>query len=66
MAGKNKTFKVCPKCGSTDIKTDFSDHVRIAHGATLDYLCNSCGFQNPAFPEVTEEELEWFRKQLNK
>lgn len=56
--------KVCPKCGSIDIKVDFSNLVVWASGTPPKYRCNSCGYIAITFPEVEKDRLKSFSKQL--
>lgn len=61
---EKKHVKICPKCGSTDIRTDFNNPAKISYGAPLDYKCLDCGFSSKIFPEVLEEEIINFKKKL--
>lgn len=44
--------RICPHCGSTDTKIDFSNPVVWAYGTSVEYECNNCGEQGKIFPEV--------------
>lgn len=58
---KEKYYKICPKCGSTEVKTDFSNPVVWNYGATVKYQCKSCGHLGEFFPEVTEDKKRSFK-----
>jgi len=48
-----KYKRICPKCKSTDIKTDFSDPGIVATGMFMNqFICKKCGFSGAFFPEV--------------
>lgn len=49
-----KSVKVCPQCGSTDIVS----RTMTGYITQPSYTCNHCGFQSSIFPEVTLEEIE--------
>lgn len=62
---KDKYVKVCPRCASTNVK---SDDLKIDAGPLGD-MCDDCGFGKlmiGQFLEVKESELENFRKELKK
>ena len=61
--GKNY-FKICPKCGSIDVQTDFSNPAVWAYGTQSNYKCNSCGFLSGVFPEIPQNEIESYIKEL--
>ncbi|MBI2653764.1 hypothetical protein HYX02_03035 [Candidatus Woesearchaeota archaeon] len=63
---KGKYVKICPKCGSTDTKTDFSNPVVWAYGTTVKYKCNSCWHLGVSFPEVLQNKINNYKKELNK
>ncbi len=56
-------IKVCPKCGSENVKQDPNKFL-IAHAPTS--LCLDCGFSGPLFPEIEkdipEDETETQKK----
>lgn len=56
--------KICPKCGSTDVHPDWSNHAVWAVGGTAAWICHSCSRSAPTFPETDDPEA--FRKQINK
>jgi ribosomal protein S27AE len=63
---KLKDFvKVCPRCGSTDVKldTEFFKGI-VQYTGKLKYMCNRCGFIAYAFPEMTVEEAVEFEEKL--
>jgi len=59
-------IKICPKCGSIDVKEELDNPAKVRLGAPLDLICLSCGFKAKIFPEIKEEEIEEFRKKLKK
>ncbi len=63
---KKNFVKVCPKCGSSDVKTEMDNAAKVNYGAPLNCICESCGFRNVVFPEVAEDNLEEFRRQIKK
>lgn len=63
---KNKDYiRACPKCGSIDVHTDFSNPVVWDTGANPQYQCKSCGHLGVIFPEVLKDDLKEFRSKLN-
>lgn len=47
--------KVCPKCGSEDVKHD-PDNVKASVGLSASsYLCLDCGFTGSLFPEIQKD-----------
>ncbi len=61
---KEGYIKICPKCGSMDIKIDFSNPVVWDFGTTSKYKCGDCGHIANTFPEVLFNEIEEFRNEL--
>jgi predicted RNA-binding Zn-ribbon protein involved in translation (DUF1610 family) len=58
MKQKNKKvdfIKVCPKCGSKKV-TQRGMISRKAY--SQNYVCLSCGFQSPLFPEISRREAK--------
>lgn len=48
--------KVCPKCGSENVKVD-PNNPKVAAGFSPPvYLCVDCGFTSPMFPEIDKAE----------
>ena len=62
MKIKKQFTKVCPKCGSIDlpIKTDFVEMLM-----PTSEKCKKCGYSG-LFPEIEINEIEEFRKSLEK
>jgi len=61
---KENWVKICPKCGSTNIRS----HVRgfFTNAGTADQdNCKDCGY-NGTTPEIKESEIRNFRKELEK
>jgi len=54
-----KYVKVCPQCGSKDVKFE-------ATGAGSFNICKKCGFRMNNFPEIKESDLENFKKKIKK
>ena len=49
---KRKFFTVCPKCGSLDVSSDFSNPALVATGLINNAkVCNNCGYSSYFFPE---------------
>lgn len=63
---KKNFVKVCPKCGSSDVKTEMDNAAKVNYGVPLNSICEACGFRNVVFPEVAEDNIEEFRKQIKK
>ena len=63
---KEKYAKICPKCGSINIKTDFSNPVVWAYGTSPKYKCKECGYLSFLFPEVIPEKIGFFRNKIKK
>ena len=61
---EKRYVKICPKCGSVDVKTDFSNPVVWAYGTTTKYKCNSCRYMAAIFPEVVAGEIGEYKKEL--
>lgn len=57
MKSKKSEKQICPKCGSTDIQTDFSNSVavRIGHFINLK-KCNNCKNIGTFFPIVKQKK----------
>lgn len=62
MKDKKQFIKICPKCGNMDVpvKTGFIDIL-----APLPEKCKKCGYTG-LFPEIDVNEVEKFKKNLNK
>ena len=65
MPKKENLIKICPKCGSTNISTEFSNPANVAYGNALNYVCNNCNYITKVFPEVKSKDVGKFRKNLN-
>jgi hypothetical protein len=50
-------MKLCPKCKSTDVHVDFSNHAVWGYGLPPKYECNSCGYINTFFIEVDKKDI---------
>jgi hypothetical protein len=62
---KDKKYKtVCPKCGSTDIKVDFSNPVVWDYGAPSNYQCASCGHISNVFPLVSIDKIKLYGSKI--
>lgn len=60
---KEKFVKICPKCGSKDVQTDYSNAAVWAYGAPTSNKCDNCSHVAKVFPEVAESELKDFKPQ---
>lgn len=63
---KERYVKICPKCGSIDVDTDYSNPAVWAYGTTMKYKCSSCSYSNTLFPEVYKENIANYQKNLRK
>lgn len=63
---KERYIRICPKCGSINIQTDYSNPAVWAYGTSTKYKCNSCGVIGPVFPEILESEITEYKKGLEK
>ncbi len=62
---KTKEYiRACPKCGSINVQTDFSNPVTWDTGANPNYQCKACGHLGVIFPEVLKSDLKEFRSKL--
>jgi ribosomal protein L40E len=63
MKSKEKSVKICPRCGSTNI---------IIPGAGLDIKmtfqdqCRICGYRDIRFPTITENKVKQFQSEIKK
>jgi uncharacterized Zn finger protein len=65
MVNKKEYVRACPKCGSINVKTDFSNSVVWSSGANPNFQCKACGHLGIIFPEVLKDELAKFRSKLS-
>ena len=49
------SVKVCPKCGSENVKVDPTNPASALGFITLTYLCGDCSFSGQFFPEIEKE-----------
>jgi len=63
-AEKKKFVKICPKCGSIDVKEELDNAGKVKFGAPLDNICQSCGFRGKVFPEIEEDKVKEFKKEI--
>ena len=49
------SVKVCPKCGSENVKVDPTNPAGALGFRTLTYLCGDCSFSGQFFPEIEKE-----------
>lgn len=47
--------KVCPKCGSENVKADPTNVKALVGLSTASYLCLDCGFSGNFFPEIQKD-----------
>ena len=48
--------KVCPKCGSENVKADHTNVKASVGLGAASYLCLDCGFAGSLFPEISTED----------
>jgi len=60
---KEKYFKVCPNCGSTNVRPDLSKDM-IAWGGSTRMSCGNCNYSSIIFPEVTNAGLKEFKEKI--
>ena len=62
MKNKEEFIKICPKCGSIDlpVRSNFIDMLMPSPEK-----CGKCGYSG-LFPEININEIEDFRKNINK
>ena len=63
---KDRYTNICPKCGSVNVQTDFSNPVVWDFGTTTKYKCNSCGYLSNFLPQVLIKNIKNYRKELKK
>ena len=65
MVSLTKTkARICPKCGSLDVETDYTRGLHFIGGILAHYICKDCKFSSVLFPEVDEDQIENFRKKI--
>jgi len=52
---KTLCVKVCPKCGSENVKIDPHNPKAAAGFSTPSYICIDCGFSGTLFPEIEKK-----------
>lgn len=60
---KENYIKICPKCGSNDIKTSFTPAVWV-YGAPTEYFCERCGYTSNYFPEGRKKDIINIKNQI--
>ena len=63
----DQNFKrVCPKCGSLEIKSDTSLYrtTFAGSGTRTPWMCVDCGYTAPVFPEVEDKDVEEFVEKI--
>jgi len=55
--------RICLRCGSTDIKVDFSEFTE-SEGPRM--KCNNCGFEHDYFPRAPKNEVDQFKQVIDK
>jgi len=61
---KTLCVKVCPKCGSENVKIDPGNPKAAAGFSTTSYICLDCGFSGNLFPEIEKKLPEKARPAL--
>lgn len=51
-----KTQKICPKCGSSNIKWDFKNWYVVTTGQLDNYICLNCGYGGSFFPKIYKKK----------
>jgi len=57
---------ICPKCGSINVETDFSNPLNWAYGMPPNYQCNECGYAGKFFPQIDKDKVKEFQSELRK
>ena len=60
---KMPAVKVCPKCGSENVKVDHTNAKAAAGFGAASYLCLDCGFTGSLFPEINKEDSKDAREE---
>lgn len=61
---EERRFRVCPKCGSTEIYSiNKAGPWRIPSAEGSMYTCKNCGLNSPIFPHLTLEEIKQVKKE---
>ena len=55
---KIEAVQICPKCGSPNIETDFSNAAAVSYGVLQTKKCNNCGQTGQFFPKVAISKLK--------
>ena len=55
---EEQRVRICPKCNSSDISSDFSARSYGQGSFFNEHKCNKCGFTGELFPEVPISELK--------
>ena len=57
-------IKICPRCGSTDIRTDpITDTMGMAMQS---YQCAKCNYSGQFFPEIDIADVDKFKRDIKK
>ncbi|MFA6089001.1 MAG: hypothetical protein WC755_03995 [Candidatus Woesearchaeota archaeon] len=62
----SKYLRMCPKCGGTNVSTDYSIPAAWDYGAPSNFKCNDCNFVGSIFPEINPLDRENIKKEFNK
>jgi transposase-like protein len=62
----DKYVKICPKCGSTNVKADLSQQSFGAGAEFSQYKCADCGYFSMIFPEAEKSKVKEFKKDIKK
>ena len=65
-SNEGKYVKICPKCGSTNVVTDFSNPAVWAYGTTTKYRCKDCKYMANIFPEVLKDNIQKYKEEVGK
>lgn len=58
MRNKSSKIQICPRCGSPDIQTDYTNAASIARGFAQAMICNHCGHTGTLFPLINAKSLK--------
>jgi hypothetical protein len=61
-----KEFRICPKCGSIEVKRDYHYGMSFIANLPITFKCKKCKHVSEFFPLVEKKDIEKFRKKLKK
>ena len=57
--------RMCPKCQSKEVITDWSIANIAREFANPSFKCNNCGFVGTFFPEIDEKQIKNIKSKIN-